>query len=425
MTVSEGDRTLGMANLKRKITLKSSLLSAVVVAGLVGCASNQNGVSSDSRTQKASLAVYGLEEGTRIPDSLKGYEKRLRQQGHQGAVLNQMEIGIRAFKMGHYKLATQALDYVLEQIESVYADNENARKARSLWHEEGRKDFKGEPYERSMAYYYRGLLYLREGEYDNARASFLGGLLQDSFAEEQQYRSDFALLMFLAGWSAHLMGDEYLAKEAFDELKKFRPDFKVPGRSQNVLVIAETGFSPRKLADGVGHYELVYRRGKHFKEARAELKLGQKVIELYPMEDVYWQAATRGGRTVDRIIKGKVQFKEGTETAGTALSQAANQAVALSSLFTSSSAVSGAGTALSLIGVSSMILSSKVNARVDTRYCEALPDLVHVATLALSDNPRMVIHYTDQFGNDVALEDDEVTVHRDRFGNGLVWASAR
>jgi hypothetical protein len=30
--------------------------------------------------------------------------------------------------------------------------------------------FIGEPYERAMAYYYRGLLYWRDGEIDNARA---------------------------------------------------------------------------------------------------------------------------------------------------------------------------------------------------------------------------------------------------------------
>ena len=48
-----------------------------------------------------------------------------------------------------------------------------------------------------MAYYYRGVLYLRDGDYENARASFKGGMLQDGFAEEEQNRSDFALLSFL------------------------------------------------------------------------------------------------------------------------------------------------------------------------------------------------------------------------------------
>ena len=86
-------------------------------------------------------------------------------------VLNLMEIGAAAFHQGHYDLSKAALDRAIANIESVYADNEAAHRARSLWYEEGEKDFKGEPYERSMVFYYRGLLFLRDGDYGNARAS--------------------------------------------------------------------------------------------------------------------------------------------------------------------------------------------------------------------------------------------------------------
>ena len=38
----------------------------------------------------------------------------------------------------------------------------------SLFHPESSKVFIGEPYERAMAYYYRAILYWRDGQPDNA-----------------------------------------------------------------------------------------------------------------------------------------------------------------------------------------------------------------------------------------------------------------
>ncbi|HBC20010.1 MAG TPA: hypothetical protein DC022_14990, partial [Alcanivorax sp.] len=100
---------------------------------------------------------------------------------------------------------------------------------------------------------------------------------------------------------------------------QFRPDGPVPDDSDNTLIVAETGTSPRKLADGVGHYELVYRRGKGFTENRAKIAGDGLNQTLYPAEDVFFQASTRGGRAVDRIIEGKVQFKQTTGNVGDAM----------------------------------------------------------------------------------------------------------
>ena len=44
------------------------------------------------------------------------------------------------------------------------AADKSARKARGYFHEESSKGFRGEPYERVMAYYYRGILYWMDGE---------------------------------------------------------------------------------------------------------------------------------------------------------------------------------------------------------------------------------------------------------------------
>ena len=96
-------------------------------------------------------------------------------------VLNQMEVGARAFWRADYPAAKPALDDAILRIDSVFSDNANAAKARKLWYDEGSKDFKGEPYERAMAFLYRGLIYLRDADYENARAAFRRGLMQDAY----------------------------------------------------------------------------------------------------------------------------------------------------------------------------------------------------------------------------------------------------
>lgn len=360
------------------------------------------------------------------PAALQPLYRKLFEEGRRNEVLNLMEIGAAAFRLGHYDLAEAALERARVDIESVYADNEAARKARSLWYEEGEKDFKGEPYERSMVYFYRGLLFLRDGDYGNARASFMSGLLQDAFAEEEQHVTDFASLIFLAGWAARLDGNEKLAREHFEEYRQFRPDGPVPEKDDNVLVIAETGTSPRKLADGVGHYELVYRRGKGFREQQAILEGNGLEQKLYPVEDVFFQASTRGGRTVDRIIEGQVKFKKRSESVGSSLTSVSQSSTLAGLAASSGGAVSAGFGAITAIGVAAQGLSARSNTRADTRYWTRLPDTLHVQTLRLeSGADPFTVRFADADGTPLPGLTTTAEVHFDNKGNGLAFASAR
>ena len=203
------------------------------------------------------------------PAALREDYRRLLSEDKNNDCLNQMRLGLKAYKLGYKDVAKSSFDKVLLNIESFYTDTEAAKKARSLWYEEGMKDFKGEPYERVMAYYYRGLIFLEDGDYENARAAFKSAVLQDAFAEEEQYRADFALVIFLEGLASRFAGDTEAARGVFDELKKFRPDF-TPQESFNVIVIAESGTSPRKVADGPGHADLVESPAEKSRERRGK-----------------------------------------------------------------------------------------------------------------------------------------------------------
>ncbi|HLP24746.1 MAG TPA: tetratricopeptide repeat protein, partial [Acidobacteriota bacterium] len=123
-------------------------------------------------------------------------------------VLWQYRLGLAALRAGRDDEAKQRFDDAILTMGGILADREDAKRARSLWSGEERKTFIGEPYERVMAYYYRAILYWRDGEPDNARACFRSGQLIDSVAEGDEYRADYVLLDYLDGLaSAKLAAD--------------------------------------------------------------------------------------------------------------------------------------------------------------------------------------------------------------------------
>lgn len=374
-----------------------------------------------------SMVALAAGQNGGIPPKLVAGHKRLVGEGERNSVLNCERLAVDAMQLGCGDLAKDYLDRALARIGAVYADNPGAQKARSLWYEEGCKDFKGEPYERSMAYYYRGLLYLMDGDYDNGRACFKSGVLQDAFAEEEQNRCDFALLVFLEAWACAALGDSDLADAAYAELGRLRPDFLRPSAEANVLLIVETGKSPRKLADGMGHSELKFRRGRDFSEVRARYSLdGTSSQPLYPMEDVAWQAMTRGGRQVDNILQGKVQFRSSNERSGTVLTDIASEMLLRSPGGGSSGAVmDGVGAALGLVGVVQLALSASTKPRADTRYWDNLPDAVHVAALTLPAGKHdLVLSYCDASGQQVSESNVSVSIP-DAGVKRIVWARSR
>jgi len=361
-----------------------------------------------------------------VPPQLHDALLRVANEPPSSFVLNHLRAGVIALELGLKDRAAQSLDIALNGITAIYADSQQAAKARSLWHEEGSKDFKGEPYERWMAFYYRGVVDMMDGDWDNARADFKAGLLQDAFAEEEQNRADVAVLLYLQGWCSQMVGDMVTAREAYDEAKKLRPDLVIPDPGANVLVLAETGYGPRKLGDGVGNYELVYRRGKRFTETRAYMQRSGQWLPLYPIEDVFWQATTRGGRPVDRIIQGKVAFKQNTEAVGSVLTGLASEAMVLQPL-TYSKSLDDKAAVVGLIGVAALALSSNTKPAADVRYWESLPDAIHVATLTADAKQLGSVPFTFIDANNAEVPGlaQTRTVVADQRGRGLLWVRSR
>jgi len=377
------------------------LATCLLVASLVATGCSLSAREKETVVPPSALNAYLADK----PEPLQELYATALRQGQRNLVLNQMRAGLAAMELGAWPIATESFDQALQGIEAVYANSPTAAEARKKFTLESYKDFKGEPYERAMAYYYRGLLYLRQGDYENARASFKGGMLQDAFAEEEQHRSDFALLAFLDGWASHCARNKDLAKESFDEVSRLKPDTPLPGLADNVLLVAETGTSPVKYGDGPKNSLLKYRRGDGFDEAKILWSIGRQSVPGFPIEDIYWQASTRGGRPVDYILAGKVAFKENAATTGQVM-----KTVGLATMVSGAQLghnyggyVGAAGAVVTLGGFIAQGISDAVRPEADARYWDNLPDSVHIRTVSLSSERRSIdLNFLDTSDNPVA-----------------------
>jgi len=321
-------------------------------------------------------------------EKLRSYYRVLYYDGEHNAVLNFQRLGLLAMEMGYYTDAEKAFDGALDRIEAFYGKDKQAQKATDTTRLEVNKDYKGEPYERAMAYYYRGLLYLRKGDYDNARASFKQAEYQDTVSQNETFQSDFGLLTYLQGWASQCAGDKSQAADAFDQAVKMDARLKVPGPNDNVLVLAELGNAPLKANEGQYKEKMVIRQAGGFAENRAIVTIGQgaklKAWPLNPGASVYTQASTRGGRAIDSILDGKAQTKD-------ALNTAADVTVAASSAASLLANNSGLGMYGQLGGLLFKGASSTVKPAADIRAWDSLPDSVLVGTTAYGVTPAPTV----------------------------------
>jgi tetratricopeptide (TPR) repeat protein len=232
-------------------------------------------------------------------------------------VLWQYRTALAAMRRGQFTEAKRLLDDALDRIGNILGKDESARKARGLFSPEAKKTFVGEPYERVMAYYYRGILYWMDGEPDNARACFRSAQFEDSDAVQKSYSSDYVLLDYLDGLATtKLSGD---GSDAFKSAQSFAKISSPPlyDPKANVLFFIDFGPGPTKYATGEYAQHLMFRGGVTPIRA-VQIQIVEKNFQLRPFDDLYFQATTRGGRVMDHILASKAAFKRTTDTIGDA-----------------------------------------------------------------------------------------------------------
>jgi hypothetical protein len=309
-------------------------------------------------------------------------------------VLWQYRLAAAAMRQGKYDVAKQNLDDALLTLGGIYGKDADAKKARSYFHAEAKKTFIGEPYERSMAYIYRGIIYWMDGEPDNARACFRSAEFEDGDAEQHQYAGDWVLPEYLDGLATAKLGGD--GSDAFKRAQADAKGVKLPpyNLKANALFFIEFGPGPTKYATGQYNQELRIRTVPS-PVTSAELKVAAFQIPIAPTDDVDFQATTRGGRIMDHILGNKAVFKSTTDTVGNVALMGGLTTAAVSNNRTAQEV----GLGIALAGLLTKAVSAATVPTADTRAWENLPRYLSFASVPLPPGPHVAtIQFLDASG---------------------------
>ena len=147
-------RTIPSSPSTRRKAARTRLMARTALVGLLALGV----VAASGCSKKVVTALPPPFIGREVPPELVAPVRKMGREGERNWVLNLNQTAIAALRIGDIETARAALDEAILQIEAIYGNSPEASKARMLFYTEDVKLFKGDPYERSMTYFYRGIL---------------------------------------------------------------------------------------------------------------------------------------------------------------------------------------------------------------------------------------------------------------------------
>ena len=318
----------------------------------------------------------------RTGDPLIDGENAIQYGPARDKVLWEYRTALAAMRQGKFDVAKRYLDPAIARISNIYGTDKSAKEARSYFHAESKKTFIGEPYERVMAYYYRGILYWRDGEPENARACFRSAAIMDVAPENPKPGADYVLLDYLDGYVTERLGGEgtKLIQRADAEAKMWKPPLF--STNANVMVFLDYGPGPAKFATGEYAQQLRTRCSPSPGQS-ALVKVNGVTGKAPPYDDLCFQATTRGGRVMDHVLANKAVFKSTTDAVG-------NVGIIGGAVMagTQRGAAQTAGLAMLGVGLISKIISASTTPAADIRAWDNLPLYLSFVALEMSPGPH-------------------------------------
>ena len=384
-----------------------SLLAVVPLAVLAGCA---GGPSQKGPTQAELSAAMARAEAEHVPASLRDQYVDLLTGGEADYVDIAMRLGLSAARLGEYDFAARVWDEAIRRVAALQEGAKQAERAKSNFVAEQEKWFKGENYERSALYLYRGLLYLQAGDYGNAAACAKRCQLEDISSHEQD-QGDWYSAEWLLAYASLLQADPATAKDALARAANFYSKQGVvppPDPSWNLLIVGEAGQAPIKIRRGEYGEELVILEGG-CKTVRVAVTAAAPPASppVAAAENLYFQASTRGDRKVDHILAGKAVFKSATDIGGDAAIVAGAGTAATSRSETQSLV----GLGLIVGGIVSKAVSGASKPEADIRTWDNLPHSLFLTGLHVPAGPvKITVDALDAAGAKVGSESRTVTI---------------
>lgn len=306
-------------------------------------------------------------------------------------VLNNCRLGSCAIAAADYPTAEDAFWQAYTVMNSVNVNNGGRALGASLI-QENIKVWKGEPFERAMAHYYLGLLNLRKGDYDNARAAFQNSLfkLRDYATDSKkgpessryaEYESQFALGYFGLGLSNLRLGEPQLAEASFAKAQQYEPGLataiaQTKNRQTNTFIFVDYGRGPQQGPQGWYNEERVF--GPTVEEAGPIPQVlagidGNPITSAgtYSTCDTLAMAQNQQWQDIDTIRKTKAVIGTGLIAGGLGATAFGAER-------------RDVGVAAVGLGVAALGAALAASSQADVRYWEMLPRTVYVIPAALS-----------------------------------------
>ena len=278
--------------MKRHLQLVALLAVLLPVAS--GCAAPQ---------RPAIIAYYQYDYDYAV-DTYRQRAQTVKEKDEKNTVLVNLKYAGAAIAAGDYLDSLEGLTEASKIMENVEIGAEQGQASMVLAH--GMRFFKGEPYERALAYSYMGLIYYRRGDFENARAALNMALLADKSSKNEEspdYREDFTLAHYLIGKSYLKLGEADNAQISFDKVKKYMPGFTYADpakiKDSNFTLVLEMGCGPMKRPDPfVGTVDTIH--ACPYQERYAEVYLNETLLgRTAKVVDMNQQAKTSGSSTRD------------------------------------------------------------------------------------------------------------------------------
>ncbi|MCG3149014.1 MAG: hypothetical protein PCFJNLEI_02466 [Verrucomicrobiae bacterium] len=388
-------------------------IGLAALALLTGCATTSGPVSaSGKRITPATLAAAKQRvESEQVPANLRPYYEAMYAEGRENQALHAMRGGIEALRAGQLEAAERLFDLAIEDVDSLVGGEAAARRAQRKFARDQEKWFKGESYERSALFVYRGLAYLIRHDFGNAAACFKRAQLYDITGDDAPgFAGDWYSAEWLLAMAALKQGFPQDAAVALQRAAGFstRPANATPPQPEmNVLLVVETGRGPIKYRTGQYDEIMRYRAAPSDVQKVDVFRAGDVPQVALPAESLWTQATTRGRRQVDAILAGKARFKEGTESAAAGLALGA----VVASHHRHGEVATGvlAGLAILSAGV-----SAATTPEADIRAWANLPDKIYLAGLTVPAGPAtLTVVGRNAAGQVIKQQEVKTSIHED------------